>query len=148
MEKQNDNSTPHIISAPYTIPGKPIPLARPRFSRGKVYDPQEKIKEECTWYLLHQRSKNKFPYPLTGPLELDVTFYMPIPKSISKKNKTALINTPHYIKPDLDNLIKFVLDCASGILYFDDKSIATITARKLYDTIPRTTFTLRPLNDR
>lgn len=147
MEK-NDSTTSHIISATYTIPGKPIPLARPRFSRGKVYDPQEKIKEEYAWHLRRQRQKDVLLYFTTGPLELNVTFYMQIPKSISKKKKDALRGMPHPIKPDLDNLIKFILDCASGILYRDDKLIASITAHKLYDVIPRTVFTLGPLNDR
>ncbi len=136
------NNSDHEATIIYIIPGKPIPLARPRHSKYSVYDPQKNLKEECAWQILRQRKK---PYPLTGPLEFNATFYMTIPKSTSKKNKLALINQPHPIKPDLDNLIKFVLDVASGLLYKDDKTITAITARKLYGENPRTLFTLRKL---
>lgn len=142
MGNDNDQPPARITPVIYIIPGKPTPLARPRLSKYAIYDPQKEIKEEVAWHLLRQRKK---PYLLAGPLELNVTFYMKIPKSTSKKNKLALINQPHPIKPDLDNLIKFILDVASGLLYKDDKSIATITARKLYGDIPRTLFTLRKL---
>jgi Holliday junction resolvase RusA-like endonuclease len=142
MGTNSDHETTHISPTIYIIPGKPIPLARPRHSKHSVYDPQKDIKEEVAWQLLRQRKK---PFSLVGPLELNATFYMPIPKSTSKKNRAALANQPHPIKPDLDNLIKFILDVASGLLYKDDKSIAAITARKLYSEEPRTLFTLRKL---
>lgn len=39
-----------------------------------------------------------------------ITFYMPIPKSISKKEKAKRLGNPHKFKPDLDNLCKGVWD--------------------------------------
>ena len=71
---------------------------------------------------------------------------MPIPASYSKKKKATVNNTPHTKPPDLDNLIKFVLDVAQGIILADDKLVTTINAKKLYDTIPKTVFTLRPVD--
>ena len=63
---------------------------------------------------------------------------MPIPKSLSKVKKDALKGKPHYLRPDIDNLIKFILDSANGILYLDDAQIYTINAHKIYDEHPRT----------
>lgn len=39
-----------------------------------------------------------------------ITFYMEIPKSITKKEKTKRLGNPHKQRPDLDNLVKGVWD--------------------------------------
>ena len=39
-----------------------------------------------------------------------VTFYIPMPKSWSKKKKALMHGTQHQQKPDIDNLLKAVLD--------------------------------------
>ena len=52
---------------------------------------------------------------------------------------------PHYSRPDLSNLIKFIEDVATGILYKDDCIIAELVSYKHYDTNPRTEFMITPL---
>lgn len=111
------------------IPGDPIPLARARSSRSGFYDPQLKVKENIRWYV----NKHYGPLvPVCGPVWLDVTFYMPIPKSASKKKKKELPGRPHTKKIDLSNCIKMVEDTFNGILWEDDCLIAEIYARKIY----------------
>jgi hypothetical protein len=39
----------------------------------------------------------------------------------------------HIQYPDLDNLVKFVLDALVGIAYSDDRQLFRISARKVYD---------------
>ena len=39
-----------------------------------------------------------------------ITFHIPMPKSWSKKKKAGMDQTPHQQKPDLDNLLKALLD--------------------------------------
>lgn len=39
-----------------------------------------------------------------------VTFYIPMPRSWSKKKKKEVIGRPHVIRPDFDNLIKALSD--------------------------------------
>ena len=53
-----------------------------------------------------------------------------MPKSWSKKKKLLKLGTPHTSKPDLDNLIKNILDRGNNILWEDDKNISYITASK------------------
>jgi Holliday junction resolvase RusA-like endonuclease len=53
-------------------------------------------------------------------------------------------NSYHFFKPDIDNLLKFVLDAASGILYKDDSQICCISAVKRYHVNSRTEITLTP----
>lgn len=75
--------------------------------------------------------------PMDGPLELIVTFFMPIPKS-TKQSPFS----PCFKKPDLDNLLKFILDALTGIAFHGDQQVVSIFAKKLYSDEPRTTILL------
>jgi len=122
------------------IEGVPIPLMRPRFChRGKfmsVYDPQIKEKEQVRWQI---RDEYREP-PLTTPLRIEMLFALPIPKQTSKVRIRNMLSgeMPHMCKPDLDNLVKFILDCLNGILFDDDRQISEFGARKIYSDHPRT----------
>jgi Holliday junction resolvase RusA-like endonuclease len=63
--------------------------------------------------------------PLDGQVWLGVKAYLPIPTSKSKKWKAAaaagLIRPT--VKPDLDNLLKQIKDCMTGIFWVDDKLV-------------------------
>lgn len=118
----------------------PIPNKRPRATRKgayiTVYDPQKKEKSQMKWQL---RSLYR-EMPLTVPLIVDLTFFLPIPKSTSKvRRHQMLINQiPPMKKPDLDNLEKFTLDCLNNIVYEDDSQIIELKSRKCYSDRPRT----------
>ena len=64
--------------------------------------------------------------------DMHYTFYMPMPKSWSKKKKQLMLGTPHRQKPDLDNLIKSVWDA----LCPEDAHIHSIgSAKKVWNRI-------------
>ena len=42
--------------------------------------------------------------------EIDVAFRIPMPKSWSKAKKAAMVDTKHQQKPDIDNLLKAIMD--------------------------------------
>jgi Holliday junction resolvase RusA-like endonuclease len=58
--------------------------------------------------------------------QLDIQFFIPIPKSWSLKKRNAHIGLPHKQRPDLDNLIKAVQD----ILLSEDSRIWEVYASK------------------
>lgn len=60
-----------------------------------------------------------------------VIFYMPMPKTWSKVQRANMAGMPHMQKPDIDNLIKALLD---GI-YGEDCQIWRISAEKVWSTI-------------
>ncbi len=124
----------------YIIQGVPIPLMRTRKTATRVYDPQKDIKERLGWEIAAQHHLPMY----TGPLRLEVEFYFPMAKSLSKKH-SEMIGTYHVYKPDLSNLIKLVEDVVQGIIYKDDCIIAQINATKTYSNEPRTEFTITPL---
>lgn len=57
-----------------------------------------------------------------------VTFVMPMPPSWSKKKRAALAGQPHQQKPDVDNLLKSLMDA----LFEDDCSVWDIRATKIW----------------
>ncbi len=126
----------------FTIPGKPIVKARARFKYyGKTYDPQEKEKEAWQWETKQELIKQGVSKLIEGPLILKVSFIMPIPKSTPKKDLKELQDGKvmwHDIRPDLDNMIKWVKDCLNNLLYKDDSQVCYIAAMKVYGLEPET----------
>jgi len=136
----------------FTIPGKPIPLKRSRYSAkiGGFYDPSSKDKKQ-TWL---QIAKYKPKRPLTGFIDLQITFYMPRPKSHYRTGKYSHIlkanaRAFHSVKPDIDNLVKYMADVIQGKDRFilDDCQICALTTIKVYSWTnnPRTEVTIKEI---
>jgi len=115
------------------IQGKPIAKQRPRFFRKGnyvgTYNNQETEEGRWIWEARSQIPCGKHHLPLTGPIILNLTFIMPIPKSFSKLRIEYIksgLEIPHVKRPDLDNLIKWVKDCLNGWLWKDDSQVYRI----------------------
>jgi Holliday junction resolvase RusA-like endonuclease len=66
-----------------------------------------------------------------------VTFHLPMPKSWSHKKQSQMIAQPHQQKPDLDNLLKALLD---SLYPDDDTHVWDVRAIKVWDTSGRITL--------
>lgn len=117
----------------YVLAGDPTPLARPRFYKDHIYDSQKQIRLIAGITLQAQHGEHAF---FQGPLRIDMNFYL---KYSVGRNK-GLEATPHTRVPDIDNLIKFICDISTGIIYADDRIVADIRARKWFSSNPRTEF--------
>lgn len=60
------------------------------------------------------------------PIGVSVSVALPRPKSLARKQ------TSHVKKPDLDKLVRAVLDALTGIGYEDDSQVTMIDAIKEY----------------
>lgn len=124
----------------FVIPGEPVAKGRPRISsrRGRVraYTPAKTRAAETSLAFLAKAHRPKEPIP--GPVDLTVTFILPIPASWPRKKRAAATLAPHTSKPDLDNLVKLVKDSLTGIFWLDDKQVCRVTASKIYGPTPRT----------
>lgn len=127
----------------YIIMGNPIPLARHRHGGGKTWDPQKQKKLGWSLQLLDEHLNRPF---FEGPLHIDLIFYMPKPQT-SEKQKALMEDKPHQIKPDIDNLVKFVFDCCNNVIFKDDACIASVTAKKRYSNTPRTLIQVVPYSE-
>lgn len=61
------------------------------------------------------------------PIELSITFSFIRPKSVSEKKRPY-----HTVKPDLDKLIRAILDSLTNVAYKDDSQVMKINAIKGY----------------
>lgn len=135
----------------FVLLGDPIPWKRPA-GRYHRYDSQKKEKERVRASLLTQwnnafESENKEIQMEASKLahaeafELTFTFVLGVNKNEMAPHQNAklwgfkLANE----KPDLDNVIKFLMDVGNGFLWADDKQIVTISEiNKHYGEVPKT----------
>lgn len=124
-----------------TINRIPVAKGRPRFmKRGNfvhTYTPAKTLNEEK---IIAANIKQEWTFePIDSPIEVSIEFYMPIPKSFTKKVKKEieLGYNKHSKKPDLDNLAKLVLDAMNGIVFRDDALITRLNLVKVYSDKPR-----------
>ncbi len=76
--------------------------------------------------------------PFSGPLVVRLHLGMPIPKSVTKKDRQLMLQRKKrpIVKPDVDNCAKSILDALNGVAYKDDNQIVTLLAKKYYTEIP------------
>jgi len=119
------------------LPGEPVSRVSPTFSRYCTYDSQKNLIHAAKFQVLDQIGKNPiFPYHKNIPVDIDFTFFFPVPKSKENIFQWGLL--PHIDTPDVDNILKFYCDVLKKIVFTDDRQIDKITAFKGYDINPRT----------
>ena len=126
------------------ISGKPIAKKRPRFARrGKFVQTYNDQQTEEGKFFLQAKMQWK-EKPLSGPISIKMTFFIPRPKFHFGTGKNAgklKKSAPEYPnkKPDLDNYEKFACDCLNGLCWHDDSQIVDSMTRKRYvKRCPRT----------
>ena len=94
------------------LPGDPVAKGRPRVYGGHAITPRKTQRAEERIFAEFRR---KYPdeAPFDGPVSVYVKFWL------SKRGK-----------PDIDNLIKTVLDALNGVAYADDSQIVSVFAEK------------------
>jgi len=119
------------------IPGNPIAKKRPRFARrGKfvtTYSDQQTEEGKAMAIILSQLSGK----PTSEPVQIEFVFRMARPKGHYGSGKNCGNLKPsapvhHTAKPDVDNLIKFYMDCLNGLAWVDDSQVIRIGASKVY----------------
>lgn len=111
----------------FFVPGVPVPQGRPRFSTRGGYPRAYDDKKSRAWKdAITLAAKTHKVRLMEGPIEVFLTFHMPRPKGIPKNVFW------HSKRPDLDNLVKAVLDGLQGHAFKDDGQIAMLVAEKKY----------------
>lgn len=107
--------------------------ARPRFTmNGKhTYTPDTTKNFEHLIKLDFQKMYGKIDIT-ENPIEVNIVVKHKIPKRISKKIRKNILYTPCTVKPDIDNIVKLIMDSLNGLVYKDDKQVFKVTAIKVY----------------
>lgn len=119
----------------FIVEGDPQGKARPRFSQksGTVYTPAKTVRyERLIRKAFLDAGGNAIPSDCYVGITVDA--YFQIPKSYTKGKRLTCehnINRPDK-KPDIDNILKIVLDGLNGVAYADDKQVIEVRCRKFY----------------
>lgn len=126
------------------VKGNPIAKQRPRIARFKkgdtsfvrMYSPKKTVNYET---LIKMKAGDVINHPFEGPIKLTVSFYLSRPKRLIHKTKHM---TECYTdkKPDIENLVKAVMDGLNGVAYHDDSQVVELIARKKYHAMDNEKF--------
>ena len=125
----------------FTVPGAPRGKGRPQFARrGKFVTTytDDKTASYENLVALACREEMRGRPPLDGPVWLQVVATFAIPASASKVKKLEMLTgkVGATKKPDLDNIVKAVLDGLNAVAFVDDVQVIRISARKEYGPLP------------
>lgn len=121
----------------YIIPEDPVAWARAVPSRTHgMWDSQKQLKLHLGLFI--QRAHGSRPL-YSGPLLLDIQFFMPMNQKMLKV-ADKWEGVWYEYRPDLDNCVKLILDTCNSILYDDDKTTCVAVVSKCYSVKPRTEF--------
>lgn len=143
------NLTQHIVETKIenkitlTIPGEPKAKQRPKWFKHGTYTPEKTVSYES---YIKELFATKYPefMPKETALTLHIYAGLFMAKSTSKKRLTEMklgIIEP-VKKPDVDNLLKAVMDALEKLAYKNDSQICHVVIDKDFSERPRLEITL------
>ena len=137
----------------FEVPGQPKGKERPRWTMVSntsiVYTPRNTRDYEKmikTFYKIN----NFKSFKKDEALEISAIAYYQIPKNTKKSHKLLMIKGEILPtkKPDIDNIMKVVLDALNGVAYFDDKQVCKVNFIKMYSEEPRLKILIRSIGEK
>lgn len=128
----------------FTIDGEPVGKARPRIyhtnGTTRAVTPEKTKEYERKVKLAYWGQFGHGMLYLTEAISVEIVAGYKIPQSCSKKKRAAMVagEIRPTKKPDIDNVIKSILDALNGIAYSDDKQVVSVSATKYYAEEPKT----------
>ena len=119
----------------FEVPGKIIGKGRPRLNlyTGVVYTPKRTKDYES---LVEQYFLLKYPRfkVLEGRIKVSIIAYFSIPKTTKKADINEMLenNISPTKKPDIDNIVKSILDSMNKFAFKDDNQITKLEVEKKY----------------
>ena len=124
----------------FEVPAKIIGKGRPRLNSytGQVYTPTRTKDYES---LVEQYFLLKYPRykAIEGRAKVTINAYFEVPKSTSKSMKEEMLENKisPTKKPDIDNVVKIVLDAMNKFAFKDDTQITKIEVEKIYSEVEK-----------
>ena len=121
----------------FEVAGEVIGKGRPRFTRsGRTYTPKKTLDYEKT---IKRAYLNKYTYLSKKSLRIKICAYLEVAKSHSKVKKQKMLANELQCtkKPDVDNIVKVVLDALNKVAYQDDTQVVELVAIKRWSNESR-----------
>ena len=125
----------------FTVYGKPVPQGSSKafyvksLGRAVITSDNKKLRpwrQQVTETAMAQRGVAI----LEGPVELEAHFFFARPKSAKKRRGMT-------VKPDVDKLVRGILDAIQGVIFRDDSQVVSVRATKHYDLQERCEIRVR-----
>lgn len=129
-----------------TVPGQPIPQGSMtpfiHAKTGRVVSPQKRTlvewRETVAW---HARQNGAPAEPTSNPVRVRLQFMLPRPRSHFGTGRNSGVlkqSAPLWPvgRPDLDKLVRAILDALTGVTWSDDSQVVDIDAFKAWDDQP------------
>ena len=120
------------------IPGEPQGKQRPKWSPRGTYSPKKTVNYET---YIKELFAVKYPdfRPVESVLIMELQAWLMIPTSASKKKRKLMqdLALKPGKRPDIDNVIKVVMDALEKLAYKNDSQIVEAHLYKFYAERPR-----------
>jgi crossover junction endodeoxyribonuclease RusA len=108
----------------FFVKGRPVPQGSLKFINGRPI--HARATDLAVWRADIARNAEVFGYtPVSGGVKVSCSFVFLKPKSVKDRNLP-------WVKPDLDKLVRAVLDGLTGVAYEDDSQVVIVEAKKTY----------------
>lgn len=140
-QKTLDGIEVGVVTAPpvlreitFTVPAVPVAQPRPRATaiHGRARMFEANAGHKIHTFKASVRMAARAAYggsPLAGPLSIELLFVFPRPKGLCWK-KRPMPRLPKTSKPDVDNLVKSVLDALNETTFADDAQVCDCRCSK------------------
>jgi len=113
-----------VLKDSFFVRGRPIPQGSMKFIRPGVMI-HSRSQDLALWRADIARNAELFGFkPVASAVKVQLDFVMSKPKSAKRVFPS--------VKPDLDKLVRAVLDGLTGVVYEDDSQVILISASKTY----------------
>ena len=134
----------------FFVPGPPVGKGRPRAVRmGKgvrMFTPEKTASYESLVATSgHAAMEGRAPF--SGACEAVMEIRLQVPASWSKKRQAMALDGGLRAtkKPDVDNVVKAVLDALNGIVWQDDVQVVALAVLKRYASTPGVCVVVKPM---
>lgn len=111
----------------FKVEGQPVPQGSMKVINGRVIHSQGSAL--AAWRAaIGLEARRAGATPTENPIHLNMVFTMARPKTVKRPFPS--------VAPDLDKLIRAVLDALTAIAYKDDGQVVEVKARKEYGDVP------------
>ena len=134
----------------FVIPGVPVGKGRPKFARRgnfvTTYTPEKTASYENLVKVKAEEAMKGRP-AIDGAVAVTIWLWVTPPASWSQKKQREALDGRIFptSKPDIDNVLKGIMDACNEIVFKDDKQAVDVRVVKRYGQVARAAVEVRPL---